>query len=101
MTSLKRFSPAFIKVIDESSRKVFGNLPIVPYRTGFKLLRTKPIGPLLNSYFPHDFTKNFRSVLDNFQTDLEQRRANALLRAKRQGKGPPKKGEGRRASKKK
>ena len=42
-----RFTPAFKAIIHEASRQCFGNLPIVPYRTGFKLLKQKPIGPMV------------------------------------------------------
>mmetsp|Transcript_28014 Transcript_28014/g.39877 ORF Transcript_28014/g.39877 Transcript_28014/m.39877 type:complete len:106 (+) Transcript_28014:3-320(+) len=98
---LKKFSPAFIAAIDESARKCFGYLPVVPHRTGFKLLKRRPIGPLaINHYLP-DYTKGFRKETNDFSTDLEDRRAEKLARLKRRGKGPPKKGKGKRAMKKK
>jgi small subunit ribosomal protein S33 len=97
----KRFSPAFLKVIDESARKCFGNLPIENYRTGFKYLRRKPLGPLMTSHYLPDTTRIFRDVTDDFNTEEEERREEKLARLKRRGKGPPKKGHGKRASKKK
>ena len=99
--TFKAFTPAFLQVVDETARKCFGNLPIVDYRTGFKLLRRKPIGPLVMNHYPMDIERPFRNLLDNYQTELEQRRENALIRLRRRNKGPPKKGEGRRAAKKK
>jgi small subunit ribosomal protein S33 len=96
-----RFSPAFKAIIHETSRKCFGNLPIVPYRTGFKLLRQKPIGPLVANHYLPETTKLFKTVAPDFMTELDERRAEALARLRRKGKGPPKKGQGKRATKKK
>ncbi len=101
MSALKKLTPAFCKVIDEAARVAFGNLPIVNYRTGFKLLKKKPIGPILTNYYLPDVTRAFRDCTDDFTTDIEDRRKDALDRLKRRGKGPPKKGLGKRASKKK
>ena len=101
MTSLKRFSPKFLALIDETSRKCFGNLPVVNYRTGFQLLKRKPIGELLTNYYIPDPTKAFKRVSPDFMTELEERRVDSLERLKRRGKGPPKKGQGKRSKKKK
>jgi small subunit ribosomal protein S33 len=99
--SATKFTPAIKALINETSRKCFGNLPIVNYRTGFKLLRRKPIGPLAVNYYVPDLTRHFKSISPEFQTDIEERRADALARLKRKGKGPPKKGQGKRSAKKK
>ena len=47
-----------------------------------------PIGSVLN-------------MVPGFLTDQEERRQDALIRLRRRGKAPPKKGQGKRASKKK
>ncbi len=99
--SLKRLTPSFCAVIDESARKLFGNLPIVNYRTGFKHLKGRPIGPLMTNYYIEDKTRDFRDHIDDFTTDIEDRRKDALERLRKRGKGPPKKGQGKRATKKK
>jgi small subunit ribosomal protein S33 len=99
--ALNKFTPKFVAAIAESSRVIFGNLPVVNYRTGYKILQQKPIGPLVMSHYPVDISKPFRGMLDNYQTEAEQRRTNALNKLKRKGKGPPKKGQGRRAGRKK
>ena len=96
-----RFSPAMTIIIQEASRKVFGNLPIVPYRTGFKLLRQKPISPMAMNYYLPDYTSKIKAVAPDYMTEMEERRTDALARLKRRGKGPAKKGQGKRASKKK
>mmetsp|Transcript_22357 Transcript_22357/g.37394 ORF Transcript_22357/g.37394 Transcript_22357/m.37394 type:complete len:103 (-) Transcript_22357:172-480(-) len=97
----RRFNQTFLHLIDESARKCFGNLPVVNYRTGFKYLRRKPIGPLAVNHYIPDMTRRFRDITDDFTTELEDRREDKLARLKRRGKGPPKKGHGKRASKKK
>ena len=96
-----RFTPAFKAIINETARKCFGNLPIVPYRTGFKLLRQKPIGPLVTNHYLPENTRAFKSIAPDYMTELEERRTEALARLRRKGKGPPKKGQGKRATKKK
>ncbi len=101
MSALKRFTPNFLAAIDQSARNIFGNLPITNYRTGLKLLRRKPIGPLLVQHYPHNVETNFRQVLNGYKNELEERRESALIRLRRRSKGPPKKGQGKRAGKKK
>ena len=101
MTSIKRFTPAFLALIDETARKCFGNLPIVNHRTGFQLLKKKPIGPILAKYYTPDNTRSFKAIAPDYMTELEERRADSLDRLKRRGKGPPKKGQGKRSKKKK
>ncbi len=98
---LKKLSPAFLSVIDEAARKCFGNLPIVPYRTGFKLLKQKPIGPLVMNHYLPDMERNFRDNTNDFDTEQEARRKDALVYLRRRGKGPPKKGQGKRAARNK
>jgi|Transcript_2974 small subunit ribosomal protein S33 len=95
----KGFSPAFGSLIDEAARKCFGHLPVVNHRTGFKLLKQKPIGPMMMNYYLPDMTKSIHNTVPDFKTDIMQRREEKLARLKRRGKGPPKKGQGKRALK--
>lgn len=100
-TKLKKLTPSFLKVIDEAARVCFGNLPIVNYRTGFKYLKRNPLGNYaINHYLP-DYTRQFRDNTSDFDTALEERARDRLARLKFRGKSPPKKGQGKRASKKK
>jgi hypothetical protein len=63
--------------------------------------RRRPIGPIsINHYLP-DYTRPFRDMTKDFNTEIEERRAEKLYNLKRRGKGPPKKGKGKRAQKKK
>lgn len=96
---ITRFTPAFQAAIKEASRKVFDQLPIVPFRTGHKYLRSKPMGPLAVNYYLPDTERPFRNTLNGFATEEEERRKETLYRLKRRGKGPAKKGQGKRASK--
>ena len=95
----KLFTPLVKSMIAETSRQVFGNLPIVNYRTGFKYLKQKPTGKLAASYYLPDLTRSFRKLVPDYVPDLMQRRMDQLDRMKRRGKSIPKKGFGKRASK--
>ncbi len=95
----KRFTPAIKALIAETSRQVFGNLPIVPYRTGFSYLKQKPTGKLAASYYLPDLTRSFKKLVPDYVPDLMQRRMDQIDRMKRRGKSIPKKGHGKRASK--
>lgn len=98
--ALKRFTPAAKALIQETSRKIFGNLPIVNNRTGFKVLRKKPTGPLAVNHFPIETTNDFRKISPGYKTELEDRRQEKILRLRRAGNFIPKKGQGRRSKKK-
>lgn len=100
-TNKFRITPALKGVIAETSRKLFGDLPVVPYRTGNKIFKQKPIGPLIVNHYLHEYTKTFKKVAPDFETELDDRRKAALARLKRTGRGPPKKGQGKRATRKK
>ena len=101
-----KFGPNFLKTISETARVTFGNRPIVNYRTGFKILKRQPRGPVSRSYYdgfdPHNSMERiFRKISPGFQTEEEERAASKLQRLRRKGKGPPKKGEGKRTTRKK
>ena len=98
---LKKFSPAFKALIAETARKCFGNLPVTPLRTGFKYLKRNLVGPIAIQHYLPDTDRDIRNVAPDFQTEIEERRTQKLLKLKRRGKGPPKKGAGKRAGRKK
>lgn len=100
-SGISKFSPVLAAMIRESSRVCFGNLPIVNYRTGYKYLKQMPSGPMAAQYYIPDMAREFRKYAPDFQTEQEERRSEALVRLRRRGKGPTKKGEGKRAKKKK
>ena len=60
MSSIRKFTPAFLSPIDETARKCFGNLPQrngALGQTGFKFLKQKPIGKLLTNHYLPDATR--------------------------------------------
>lgn len=95
------FSPAMLAAINEASMRVFGNMPIVNHRTGFKILKRKPNGPIAANYYLPNMVPSFRKMDPTFRTELEENRIEKLIRLKRRGKGPPKKGHGKRTTRKK
>ena len=64
--------------------------------TGRKLLKKALVGPRLTSWYP----EGIRKMDMLFEDPDDKRREVKLERMKRRGKGPPKKGEGKRAKKK-
>lgn len=88
-------------MIAESSRKCFDALPIVTHRTGNKLLRQKPLGPIVMGQNIPDLTKRFKKMSPDYETEEQERRRESLYNLQRRGKGPPKKGQGKRATRKK
>ncbi|KAJ1019404.1 hypothetical protein NDA16_004521 [Ustilago loliicola] len=83
--------------------KVFGTTYNPTHaRTGAKVLRQRLQGPSMLTYYPP--TVNFRSIeklapgLGRLQDVREIQREKDVERKKMLGKGPPKKGEGRRAA---
>ena len=80
----------------EAASRVFGTmLNATTDRSGRKLLAKPLIGDVVASYYGQSITK-----LDPLYEDpLEKRRKIKLERLKRRGKGPPKKGQGKRAAK--
>ena len=87
--------------LDEIGRVIFGNLPSTNERSGQKVLRKKLKGPLLADYY---FDQNGvevdvvgREIVSGWMNDEEARRKNQLEILRRRGKGPPKKGMGKRA----
>jgi len=98
----KSFSPELLSIIKETARKCFGNLPVVNHRTGNKYLQRKPIARILNNYYYTDgIANNIRKVIPDYKTDIEERRKEKLEILRRRGSGPPKKGQGKRAMKRK
>jgi hypothetical protein len=100
MAMSRRFSARTLAVIDESARLVFGNRPVLPYRTGFSVFKRLPYGPIAANYYVPNMAPQFRKFgASDFKTDLEERREEKLMRLRAKNKGPPKKGEGKRAKK--
>ncbi|KAJ8605160.1 hypothetical protein CTAYLR_000347 [Chrysophaeum taylorii] len=90
--------------LDELGRAIFGTLPPSRVRTGNKLFRKRLKGPLFADYYfdvsGGDVHKIGREVIQGWLSDKQERRVEKLETLRRRGKGPPKKGQGKRAKKK-
>ncbi|XP_062119658.1 uncharacterized protein LOC133834172 [Humulus lupulus] len=84
--------------VTEARARIFGHV-INPtgQRSSHKILRKKLIGEKVSQWYPHDITKDDPLIMAR----KEQERLSRLEMLKRRGKGPPKKGQGKRASKRK
>ena len=75
-----KLTPKIKDIIKESSRICFGNLPVVNFRTGFKILKQKPFGTIAQQYYMPDYRADFRKFSTNFKTEEEERRHDQLIR---------------------
>lgn len=84
-----------LKSIDEARARIFGHVIGNGERSAHKVLRKKLIGDKIVAWYPTPIQK-----LDPmFEDPNVKRRQLKTERAKRRGKGPPKKGHGKRAAK--
>ncbi|KAI3829453.1 hypothetical protein L1987_03577 [Smallanthus sonchifolius] len=87
---------AAVRGVTEARAKIFGHvLNPTGQRSAHKILRKKFIGEKVASWYPNDIEKEDPMVVAR----KEQERLSKLEMLKRRGKGPPKKGHGKRASK--
>ncbi|XP_068649518.1 small ribosomal subunit protein mS33-like [Aristolochia californica] len=87
---------AAVKGVTEARAAIFGHvLNPTGQRSAHKILRKKLIGEKVASWYPFDIKKADPHVMAR----QEQERLSKLEMLKRRGKGPPKKGQGRRAVK--
>ncbi|EPS67987.1 hypothetical protein M569_06784 [Genlisea aurea] len=92
----KVLAKAAMDGVTEARARIFGHI-LNPEGTPspHKILRKKLIGEKVASWYPYDINKNDPVVIAR----KEQERLNRLEMLKRRGKGPPKKGQGKRAKK--
>jgi small subunit ribosomal protein S33 len=82
--------------IEQIRSRIFGTHIGDGLRSGRKVLRAPLLGPKLAAYYPEDIVKS-----DPLMISIKAEKAKLKLdRLKRRGKAPPKKGAGKRASKK-
>ncbi|XP_030474762.2 uncharacterized protein LOC115692140 [Syzygium oleosum] len=87
---------AVARGVTEARERIFGHiLNPTAQRSPHKLLRKKLIGEKVAQWYPYDIKKDDPLVMAR----QEQERLSKLEMLKRRGKGPPKKGQGRRAVK--
>ncbi|KAF9944991.1 hypothetical protein BGZ65_011325 [Modicella reniformis] len=96
-----------LEVLNRISCAIFGNLYNPQrIRTGNKILRQRLVGPAINSYYPNVRPINLREITNmapelNLIDQAEKARLDDIAERKKRGKGPPKKGHGRRSTNKK
>lgn len=66
-------------------------------RTGRKVLRKRLAGPTIAAWYPPSL-EDIRTTAAEYTSEQEEYRADKLGRLKRRGKGPPKKGQGKKAT---
>ncbi|XP_044501971.1 28S ribosomal protein S33, mitochondrial-like [Mangifera indica] len=95
--SLKNvLAAAVVTGVTEARARIFGHvLNPTGQRSPHKLLRKKLIGEKVSQWYPYDIKKDDPLVMAR----QEQERLSKLEMLKRRGKGPPKKGQGKRAAK--
>uniref|UniRef100_A0A251VMD4 Small ribosomal subunit protein mS33 n=2 Tax=Helianthus annuus TaxID=4232 RepID=A0A251VMD4_HELAN len=87
---------AAVRGVAEARAHVFGHvLNPTGQRSAHKILRKKFIGEKVASWYPDDIQKEDPMVVQR----KEQERLSKLEMLKRRGKGPPKKGQGKKAQK--
>jgi len=86
-----------IKGVSEARARIFGHvLNPTGERSPHKILRKKLIGEKVAQWYPYDINKDDPLLMAR----KEEERVNKLLMLKRRGKGPPKKGQGKRSKRK-
>ncbi|XP_073009167.1 uncharacterized protein [Typha latifolia] len=97
MSSLRSLlTAAAVKGVTEARAAIFGHvLNPTGKRSPHKILRKKLIGEQVAQWYPYDIKNDDPLV----QAREEKERLAKLEMLKRRGKGPPKKGQGRRAVK--
>ncbi|KAF9915776.1 hypothetical protein BX616_005382 [Lobosporangium transversale] len=96
-----------LALLNKISCAIFGNVYNPQnIRTGNKILRQRLIGPTINSYYPNVKQIKLREITRmvpemNLIDQTEKTRLEDLAERKKRGKGPPKKGQGRRSTLKK
>ncbi|XP_078169028.1 37S ribosomal protein S27 [Carex rostrata] len=87
---------AALKGVTEARAAIFGHvLNPTGQRSVHKILRKKLIGDYVAQWYPYDIKHDDPRILQQ----EERERLSKLEMRKRRGKGPPKKGQGRRAVK--
>eukprot|EP00850_Spirogloea_muscicola_P009357 SM000052S17749 [mRNA] locus=s52:491450:492036:+ [translate_table: standard] len=86
-----------LRGVAEASARIFGAVVGNGLRSGHKVLRGKLVGPHIAAWYPTPL----QQLDPMYQDPAEKARVLKLERLKRRGKGPPKKGQGKRATKRK
>ncbi|CAN0911791.1 Mitochondrial 37S ribosomal protein S27 [Linum grandiflorum] len=92
----KLLETAVTQGVTDARARIFGHaLNPTGQRSPHKLLRKKLIGEKVAGWYPHDIRKDDPLVM----AAKQEERLSKLEMLKRRGKGPPKKGQGKGATK--
>ncbi|KAG6437934.1 hypothetical protein SASPL_102865 [Salvia splendens] len=92
----KALAEVAIRGVTEARARIFGHfLNPTGQRSANKILRKKLIGDKVAGWYPYDINRDDPRVM----AQTEQERLSRLEMLKRRQKGPPKKGQGKRAKK--
>lgn len=94
------FSPATKTGIAKLQNEIFGTLPQLNVKTGYQKMKRMHRGHYIARYYPDPIEKSARLATPGYLSAREERRLEKLETLRRRGKGPPKKGSGKRAQKK-
>mmetsp|Transcript_12012 Transcript_12012/g.19930 ORF Transcript_12012/g.19930 Transcript_12012/m.19930 type:complete len:105 (+) Transcript_12012:80-394(+) len=93
-------SPAAKSSIQKLQNEVFGTLPQLNIKTGYQQMKRMHRGTYIARYYPEPIEKSARLGTPGYLSAQEERRQEKLEILRRRGKGPPKKGSGKRQQKK-
>jgi small subunit ribosomal protein S33 len=96
-----RRSPIIQRGAEKARQDIFGHKPNLNLEGAGKTAKQPLTGPYIAKYYPTSINKYARQVHDGWETEQEEYRRVKLTQRRRKGKGPPKKGEGSRSSRKK
>eukprot|EP00594_Rhizosolenia_setigera_P002635 CAMPEP_0178949710 /NCGR_PEP_ID=MMETSP0789-20121207/6220_1 /TAXON_ID=3005 /ORGANISM="Rhizosolenia setigera, Strain CCMP 1694" /LENGTH=94 /DNA_ID=CAMNT_0020630299 /DNA_START=137 /DNA_END=421 /DNA_ORIENTATION=- len=85
--------------ISRVAKQIFGALPNKNVKTGNKALRQTLVGTYIAGYYPETIDKAAKLSLPEYKTPKQERRLKKLETLRQRGKGPPKKGAGKKAQK--
>lgn len=101
MSSKKAATKVSELAIQHLRRDIFGHAPVLNMSSGFQILKKPYTGPYIARYYMENqnIDRVARKVVPGYTSDLQDRRATKLFNLRRRGKGPPKKGAGKRSKK--
>mmetsp|Transcript_31989 Transcript_31989/g.36962 ORF Transcript_31989/g.36962 Transcript_31989/m.36962 type:complete len:92 (-) Transcript_31989:1670-1945(-) len=86
------------EVLARVAKQIFGTTP--RHVRGKIDVDTPYVGAYLASYYQEPIENSVRKVIPGWTSELHDRRQIKLANLRRRGKGPPKKGQGKRSKKK-
>eukprot|EP00956_Cyclotella_meneghiniana_P038300 scaffold151940_cov71-Cyclotella_meneghiniana.AAC.1 len=83
--------------IAAEARKIFGTLPNRNARSGAQILKKPLVSHYHARWYMEPIEPSARATFPEYTTELQERRTEKLRKLRQRGKGPPKKGSGKRS----